>query len=688
MASDISISDATAIEGSNHLKFIDQFIPEGSEFVRPRQPAFGPDGNGDGVEDLYIASADTDEILRYDGDTGAFLDVFVSQGSGGLNGPADLEFGPDGNLYVSGFEGNHVLRYDGLTGAFLDEIGSGLAGPIGLTFGSDGALYIASHFGSQVLKYDSSGLSVFVPPGSGGLIHARNALFGPDANGDGTNDLYVASGESWQVLRYDGLTGGFIDVFATTDGPAAWMEVGPDGDLYVGVAKNPDAEFVRFDIETGALVDSLFVETTSFWFIVDQNNVVYNPNGYDLSILRHGPSSLAVFTVSLSSPSASSVTVDFQTMDGSAQAGTDYVPTTGTLTFAPGQTTRTILVQTIDDAISDFNEAFSVVLSNASAGAVIADAQGVATIQDNDLPPTKFYVVNDATQNRTYEYGATGAAVENYALNSGNTAPRGAASTVAGDKTWVVDANRKVYVYNNSGALLGSWTAGSLASNATVEGIATNGTDVWIVDARKDRVYHYTGAATRLSSSQNAASSFALNSGNRGPKDIVTDGVYLWVVNNSTTNKVFKYTLSGSLVGSWTITSGGGSPTGITIDPANVSDIWIVDSSSDRVYQYTAATSRTSGSQSPASSFALAADNTNPQGIADPPSVDSQPTAHTSAVAAGIASLNRRTERDSSTPAERLDRNGSQTDLRMALDFVFSRDQEFGPRRLRKAIRS
>ncbi|MEX2141596.1 MAG: S8 family serine peptidase [Pirellulales bacterium] len=244
-----------------------------------------------------------------------------------------------------------------------------------------------------------------------------------------------------------------------------------------------------------------------------------------------------------------------------------------------------------------------------------ANALGVVQV----TPQTKFYVVNDATQDRTYEYGATGAPVENYALNTGNSAPRGAASTAAGDKTWVVDANKKVYVYSTTGALLGSWTAGSLASNAIVEGIATNGADVWIVDARKDRVYRYTGAAGRLSDSQNATSSFALNSGNRNPKGITTDGQYLWVVNDNSTDKVFKYTLSGSLVGSWAISSGGGRPTGITLDLANMSDIWIVDSSSDRVYQYTAAATRTSGSQSPATSFALAAGNTNPQGIADPP---------------------------------------------------------------------
>jgi hypothetical protein len=47
--------------------------------------------------------------------------------------------------------------------------------------------------------------------------------------------------------------------------------------------------------------------------------------------------------------------------------------------------------------------------------------------------------------------------------------------------------------------------------------------------------------------------------------------------------------------------------------------LWIVDSATDRVYQYSGTASRTSGSQSAATSFPLAAGNTNPQGIADPP---------------------------------------------------------------------
>jgi hypothetical protein len=111
----------------------------------------------------------------------------------------------------------------------------------------------------------------------------------------------------------------------------------------------------------------------------------------------------------------------------------------------------------------------------------------------------------------------------------------------------------------------------------------------------------------------------------RGPQGSVTDGTSIWVVNDSSSDKVFKYNAAnGALLGSWTISTAGitpvaTSPTGITLDPASPSHLWIVDSGTGRVYQYDAAVGRTSGSHVAATSFALAAGNTNPQGIADPP---------------------------------------------------------------------
>ena len=53
------------------------------------------------------------------GQTGAFMDVFVPNSSGPLAGPFGLAFGNDGNLYVSNQQAHQVLRYNGQTGAFI-----------------------------------------------------------------------------------------------------------------------------------------------------------------------------------------------------------------------------------------------------------------------------------------------------------------------------------------------------------------------------------------------------------------------------------------------------------------------------------------------------------------------------------------------------------------------------------------
>ncbi len=300
-----------------------------------------------------------------------------------------------------------------------------------------------------------------------------------------------------------------------------------------------------------------------------------------------------------------------------------------------------------DDASTVTTSFMSAVAGTFSISVQVTDADGAVSFDSAVMTisssVTKFYVINDASTNRTYEYDPTGTAIENYALNSGNSAPRGAASTVAGTTVWVADKNRKVYVYDTEGGLKGYWSAGTLSSKAQVEGVATNGSDVWIVDNQSDKVYRYTNAAGKLSGSQNAASSFPLNYSNTNPKGIVTDGNYLWVVNDSSTDKVFKYTLSGTLVGSWTIDSGNQAPTGLTIDPANGSqNIWIVDNGTDRVYEYVNGRTNTSGSKAANATFYLASGNSNPQGIADPPPTAAISNTKTATVvdnAIGIPSL-------------------------------------------------
>jgi len=93
---------------------------------------------------------------------------------------------------------------------------------------------------------------------------------------------------------------------------------------------------------------------------------------------------LFVFTVSLSAAYDQAVTVFFATGGGTATVGSDYHSQTGTLTFAPGVRTMTITIVVVADKSQENDETFFVNLSGASNNALIEDAQGMATILDDD----------------------------------------------------------------------------------------------------------------------------------------------------------------------------------------------------------------------------------------------------------------------------------------------------------------
>jgi Calx-beta domain len=94
----------------------------------------------------------------------------------------------------------------------------------------------------------------------------------------------------------------------------------------------------------------------------------------------------ATFTVRLSEASALTVTVNYATVDGTATAGTDYQPASGTLTFAPGEMSKSVTVLVNGDIVDEEGETFFVNLSSPT-NATISDTQGEGTITDNDPPP-------------------------------------------------------------------------------------------------------------------------------------------------------------------------------------------------------------------------------------------------------------------------------------------------------------
>jgi thermitase len=99
-----------------------------------------------------------------------------------------------------------------------------------------------------------------------------------------------------------------------------------------------------------------------------------------------------VFTVTLSAAATSEVTVAYATADGSALAGSDlagsdYVARSGILSFAPGETVRTITIDVLGDTLVEPDETFTVVLSNASTNARITTGSATGTILNDDQAP-------------------------------------------------------------------------------------------------------------------------------------------------------------------------------------------------------------------------------------------------------------------------------------------------------------
>ena len=92
------------------------------------------------------------------------------------------------------------------------------------------------------------------------------------------------------------------------------------------------------------------------------------------------------FTVTLAQAASEAVRVDYATADGSAKAGADYTAKSGTLTFSPGERSKTVQVDILDDTHDEGEETFTLTLSNAS-GVVIVDGQATGRIENHDPLP-------------------------------------------------------------------------------------------------------------------------------------------------------------------------------------------------------------------------------------------------------------------------------------------------------------
>jgi hypothetical protein len=152
------------------------------------------------VEDglLYASSHDTDEILRYDALTGAFIDVAVAAGAGGLDGPRGLDHAADGSLVVASSLNHQVLVY-APDGSFSRVLATGIPVPCGLAIGPRGEVCVGSagdrgvhcfHLSGEKIYEDTDGRVCGLDFGPDGRLYTSR----PDINIVEVHDL--ATGES------------------------------------------------------------------------------------------------------------------------------------------------------------------------------------------------------------------------------------------------------------------------------------------------------------------------------------------------------------------------------------------------------------------------------------------------------------------------------------------------------------
>ena len=101
---------------------------------------------------------------------------------------------------------------------------------------------------------------------------------------------------------------------------------------------------------------------------------------------QEGAGATVDFAVTLSRAASQEVTVRYRTRNGTAKARRDYRKATGTLTFAAGETAKTVSVAVLDDAHDEGAETFRLLLSR-PRGAVIADGEATGTITNDDPMP-------------------------------------------------------------------------------------------------------------------------------------------------------------------------------------------------------------------------------------------------------------------------------------------------------------
>ena len=149
-------------------------------------------------------------------------------------------------------------------------------------------------------------------------------------------------------------------------------------------------------------VKGTLITTEAIATIIDNDSAAGVPNITVLGQTVNESDGVVQFNVILDKPSSNVIKIDYKTVNNNAISGADYINTTGTLTFVPGDVAKTVAVPIVNDTIKETSETFNLTLSNLKGQATITTSIATATITDDD--PVTIPVASNDLVNNIYRF--------------------------------------------------------------------------------------------------------------------------------------------------------------------------------------------------------------------------------------------------------------------------------------------